>query len=222
MNSRSVDSSDINVDLWPSGAWSRDELEDFKDVVGEFGEVSGQISSDLRGIEVQVALAFAAGAIASGFFQKLGADLYSGLSSTLKDLLAKKEDNSGSDPPDVEGRLSLSYRDDVTQLYAVYACRYSNESELDTLFASVHPLNSLIVSARQNNSFPFDEGEKYDIHSKLQHGPVAEWKVRVRRYTTHEDKLIRNEFFNTRIHVDKLGGIEWGDCEWERRRGFIA
>jgi hypothetical protein len=87
---------DANIDLWPAGAWGSGELASIREVCTQMGmkNVSGQISRDIRGVELQVVIAFVAGAIAAGFFEALGSDLYAKSKTRLRDLLLKKKDSA--------------------------------------------------------------------------------------------------------------------------------
>lgn len=220
MNSRRrefMGDSEINVDLWPAGVWTPNELEGFRSIIKKFGSTSGQMSSDMRGIEVQTVLAFAAGAIATGFFDKLGSELYDYLGGRLKRLLLKKTNDNGEE---INGRLSFSYEADEIGLYAFYTCLYSTEKELDILFSSLHSLNSLIISASGKSLSPFDDGQQYDLHAALEFDRRPIWNIRIRRYSTKKDKLIFNEFFHTSLEVGKLKESKWENIGWDYQPGL--
>ncbi|MDX6406723.1 MAG: hypothetical protein QOH70_4178 [Blastocatellia bacterium] len=212
--------AEINVDLWPDGVWSQNELDGFRDLLSEFGSTSGQLSSDTRGIELQILIAFLAGALATGFFGKLGSDLYEQLRNGLKHLLLKRSgDKSEDDEP--LGRLSFSYRDRVMGLYAFYTCRYSSEEQLDVLFTSMHPLDSLVMEACRGSLFPFTEGNAYDIHAILEFDQRPQWRIRIRRYTEEGNALVLNEFFEAELEASQLKESKWAELEWDYRPGLV-
>jgi hypothetical protein len=221
MNSRRKEfmgDSKINVDLWPAGLWSENELENFKNLVAEFGSTSGQLSSRMRGIEPQTVIAFVTGAVAAGLFGELGSDLYKYLRDELKRLLLKRRRKNAEG---AIGRLSFSYEEDGIGLYAFYTCIYSNEKDLDVLFSSLHPFNSFIGSACSKSLFPFDEGQQYDIHAILEFDRNPKWNVRIRRYSMEQDKLVLNEFFQANLEIDKLKESEWEKIEWDYQERLL-
>src|SRR6266850_4129232 len=193
--------SEINVDLWPEGAWSENELNHFRSLMGKFGPTSGQISSDTRGIELQIVLAFLAGALASGFFEKLGSDAYEYLRNELKKLLRRDSDH---EEDETDGRLSFSYRDTEIELYAYYTCLYSSEKDLDVLFTSLYGIDFLIVSACRKSQFPFNKGTAFDVHAILEFAENPRWNIRIRRHETENGRLVLNEFFSADLDVNKL------------------
>jgi hypothetical protein len=221
MNSRRKElmgDSEINLDLWPARAWSENELEDFKNLVGEFGSPSGQLSSRMRGIEPQIVLGFIAAAIAAGFFEKLGSELYEHVRDGLKRLLTKRRINNTEE---ATGRLSFSYEDDGVGLYAFYTCVYASAKDLDVLFSSLHPLNSSISSACNKSLFPFDDGQQYELYAMLEFGRNPKWNIRIRRYSMDGDKLVFNEIFEAKLESGKLKESEWGKIEWDYHQGFL-
>lgn len=220
MNSRRKEfmgESEINVDLWPAGVWTPKELKDFTNLAKDFGSTSGQLSSGMRGLEPQVVIAFITGAVAAGFFEKLGSEVYENLKDGLKHLLLKSRKYIGYK---VGGRLSFSYEDDGIGLYSFYTCVYSSEKELNILFASLPLLNSSIVTACSKSLFPFDDGQRYDVDARLEFEESPKWNVRIRRYSMKGDRVIFNEFFHARIEAIKPKESEWEKVEWEYRRGL--
>jgi hypothetical protein len=170
--------SDANIDLWPSGAWSNGELGVFKEIVKDSGvySVSGQISSDTRGIALEVIMAFATGAIASGFFNKLGSDAYDYIKEKLKKLLIKDNTYSAKSN-DTIGILTLEYPPSIPSflldksdpsseisMQLRYICFYRNEKELDYFLSSLDNLQKMIQTAHERMIFPFEKTEcKYEI-----------------------------------------------------------
>ena len=223
-------SLEINIDLWPSGHWSRKELKQFIEVIKDFGSTSGQLSSNVRGAELQICITFVTAAIAAGFFAKLGSDLYDFLKIRLKELLLKSRTRfkkpflkqiftSGKIAPtldlEVEGRLRFVYCetemdfDDV-----VYTCFYSNEFELDTFFSSLYQIDTLIRKGRHSRLFPFDKGQGYSIYATLEIRPQPTWKVEVKRYAEEDEKKMK--WFVTRITFTGLDKLNWKQLDWQR------
>jgi hypothetical protein len=222
----------VNIDLWPSGAWTQRELQGFINLFQEFEPASGQVSNDIRGMELQIGIAFAAGAIAGGFFNKLGSDLYETLKARLKALLLKKErteyskriEGLRSSSPEIAahlGRLSFSYSDPKRGLCRVtYTCLYSKDSDLDVFLSSLYKVDNSIRKACHGRGFPFNRGQNYDIHAELQTIKEPKWDVRLRVYKGRNEKLILNEFFRSYLIVAELGGLEKKQIEWTREESL--
>jgi len=216
-NNSSWIKSEINVDLWPSSTWTKGELDQFVDILGEYGTTTGQISSDIRGLEIQTCIAFATGAIAASFFSKLGSDLYDLLKTKLKDLLLKRASRPHEtlQPIKVEGRLSFSYAQVELGLCDVYyACRYLHETDLDACLSSVAQLDNIIRSARASELFPFDKGHSFDIYAQLKITQQPSWNVRIRRYIELNGKLVLNEFLSADFDCKELGKSKWHNLNW--------
>ncbi len=86
--------TDITVDLWPSSKWSVEELSQLKNIFEEFGETSGQLSSEPRGLSIQIGIQFISSIVASAFLgalaKKFGDDTYDYLKKEIKNLALKK------------------------------------------------------------------------------------------------------------------------------------
>lgn len=215
----------INIDLWPSGAWTETQLRKFIELFQEFGPTSGQISRDMRGVELQIFITVAASAVAAGFFGKLGSDLYEFVKARLKKILLKSE-NEASEIIDLSGcigSLTFFYHNPELRFSRVYyVCRYSQASHLDAFFSYLQQVDNLIRKARNSQKFPFDRGRSYDIAAWLKTSPLVSWDVRVRRYEEKNERLILNEFFHSRFHISELEKLEWEQIKWVKGITFIV
>lgn len=203
--------SEINIDLWPPGAWTEDELNEFKQIVSSVAPTSGQISSGMRGLSVHIILSFLALAAATGFFGKLGSDLYDYLRSKLKDRLLKRQTKT-SYP--VEGLLAFDLRGTDESLSLYYQCLYSEEQHLDVLFSSVNALHLLLLKAAGERTFPFDHGAAYDLHAQLDLERSRTWNVRLLRRMTDTGDVSSGELFEVDIDPEQISTITPADLEW--------
>jgi hypothetical protein len=216
----------INVDLWPPGAWTAEELRVFVESFDKYAPTSGRISSGVRGVEIQIAIAFAAGAIAAGFFSEMGKDLYSSVRTRLKQALLKRTDRATikDENQKVTGWLSLSYcepgvstiahrESNQPGLDAAYRCVYNSERELDAFLSSIAELDNLIRKGYDSKSFPFDAGTNHEVFADLKFSPRSVWNVRIRRYTEQNGELTLNEFFSAGIDPDALQ-LKWEQIGW--------
>lgn len=213
--------SQINIDLWPFGAWTQRELDQFIDIFQEYGSTTGQISSGIRGIEIQTLVAFATGAVAASFFSKLGSDVYDLAKTKLMALLLKRASGSTTTPKpeDFEGRVSFSYNWVESGLREVYyGCRYSQEYELDACLSSISGLDSMVRSACESHLFPFDKGQSFDIYAELETTQQPIWRVRIRRYSEVDGKLSLNEFFKVDFDCEKTSRLGWNSLNWTQQR----
>ncbi len=209
--------SDINVDLWPPGGWTQNELEQFVQLFQQFGNASGQISGGIRGMEVQIAISFAAGAIAAGFFGKLGEELYNTAKVWLKKLLLKKGmKHEGEENEQVEGRISIEYEDKENGFDVYYACRYSNDPELEIYLSSVPRLDAALRTACRSRLFPFDIGQSYSIYAEMQVTPRIKWDIRVHRYSENGEPLDGDQWFSTHIRAKRRDMLPWKQIRWKR------
>lgn len=143
-------------------------------------------------MEVQIAISFAAGAIAAGFFGKLGEELYDTAKVWLKKLLLKKGmKHEGEENEQVEGRISIEYEDKENGFDVYYACRYSNDPELEIYLSSVPRLDAALRTACRSRLFPFDIGQSYSIYAEMQVTPRIKWDIRVHRYSENGEHLMR-------------------------------
>ena len=207
----------INVDLWPSDAWTQTDLQEFVDLFQEFEPTSGQLSSDTRGIGVQIVITVAASAVAAGFFGKLGSDLYEFVKARLKKVLVKSVAEASESIEFLEstGLLAFCYCDPELGLSDVfYRCVYSKGSDLDLFLSHLQQVDNLIREACNNQKFPFDRGRNYDIYAKLETSPQVSWNARVRRYEEQNGDLILNEFFRSRFRISELENLKWEQIKW--------
>ena len=191
----------MNIDLWPSSTWTQKELQRFVDTLEEFEPTSGQISSNIRGIEIQIIISFAAGAIAASFFGKLGSDLYDHLKNRIKKLLLKRTSEKDIHPLDVNGRLSFKYSEPAMNVSVRYTCIYSSELELDVFLSALSHLDIFIRRALHSRFTPFDKDQSYDIFTNLEFYPESYWNIRV------------NDFFRTQVRVKGLENLKWEQVE---------
>lgn len=210
---------EINVDLWPSGMWTKRELNEFETVFEEFGDVSGQISDEARGLSLfQIGFIFVA-PIAWKFFEamaqkmgeKAGEDLYDYGKSKLSDLLLKNELKTYFETDDNFGYVYTTYKDPDRNSEFYYACNYRNEDHLNIFFSSLNKINSLIISAIDQNLYPFNECNQYSIHLDLDFIEKGFFELRISRCLEKE----QSEIFDSEILIDTLEDIEWTHLDWE-------
>lgn len=213
--------SSINVDLWPDGAWTLGELNDLVQTFEELGPTSGQISSQIRGLEPQIIIAFATGAIASGFFAKLGEDLYGLFKTKLKRHFLKGVPKAELRERVPKKILSLSFKypdsrlmlgKERPELCVYYNCLYSQESQLDSFLTSVRALDNLIHEGHSLRSHPFDVGQAFAVDARLEFNPEQLWNVRILRYR-RKTELPTNDFFLAKI-TSKLDDLKWEQIHW--------
>jgi len=207
---------DIIVDLWPTSRWTREELARFKQELSECGRVSGQISAGIRGMGLQIGLAFAAGAIAAGFFNKLGSDVYEGLRTRLERLMIKDAGENIAGPRRKD-YCWFTYRDQKPKEIKVYfACSYSSERELDDFLTAIGPVNQALKDLLDLNCFPLDLETNYDFHLEYKPRPNPIWSIRVRRWEAGvNEHLLRNEFLKTRIQTRTFTVVELQYADWD-------
>ncbi|PKL67640.1 MAG: hypothetical protein CVV28_05055 [Methanobacteriales archaeon HGW-Methanobacteriales-1] len=208
------ENEEINIDLWPSNKSTREELDSFKNIFREFGDTSGQISNEPRGISVETAIYFISGAIAAGFFGKCGSDAYDLLKGKLKDLLLKRGENAKLDDHEIDGYLNLKYDDTNTTFY--YACFYSSEKEINNFLSNIHTIDSFMNKARELNFFPFNKGTGFDIHVEFGQKTNYDWDIRIRRYIQEGRSIVFNEFQKSLLKTKKLDELQWEDIKWEK------
>ncbi len=141
----------ISIDLWPSGQWSEEELNQFINIFDEFGETSGQLSSGSRGGLVQIGIQFISYTLALTFLgalaKKLGDDTYDYLKTKIKNLILKKESNLESlEDFRSSGYLTFGYPDEERGLEFYYTCNYIKEEQLDSF-------SFITIQFRQFNSY---------------------------------------------------------------------
>lgn len=207
------DNEEINIDLWPSSKSSQEELNSFKKVLKEFGDTSGQISNEPRGIPVETAVTFIGAAIAAGFFGKFGSDAYDLLKGKLIGLLLKRGQNAKLHDNEIDGYLNLKYDCANTTFY--YACFYSSEKEIDNFLSNIHKIDSIIHTAQELNIFPFNKGTGFDIHIEFGQKTNYDWDIQIRRYFQEERSLVFNELQKSLIKTKNLDELQWENIEWE-------
>lgn len=214
------ENEEINIDLWPSHTWTREELESFKNVLTEFGDTSGQISNEPRGITIETAIYFISGAIAAGFFGKCGSDAYDLLKGKIKDLLLKRGKNDTLDDSEIDGYLNLKYDNTDTNTRFYYACFYSSEKEILNFLSDIHKVDSLIHGAKGLGLFPFNKGTGFDIHVEFGQKTNYDWDIQIRRYIQEGPSIIFNEFQKSLFKTEKLDELQWKNIEWTQIDGF--
>lgn len=205
----------INIDLWPSNKWTEEELESFKNVFTKFGDVSGQISNEPRGLSIETAIYFVSGYIAAGFFGKWGSDISDFLKDKILDLLLKRESQSKFDN-EIDGYLNLKYDDTDTNSKFYYACFYTSEELLFSFLSNIHKIDSLIRNAQELKLFPFNKGTGFDIHVEFGKTTNYDWDVQIRRYIQEGRFIVFNEFQKSVFKSDKLDELQWRDIIWEQ------
>lgn len=210
------ENEEINIDLWPSTKSTRKELNSFINVFTEFGDTSGQISNEHRGIPIETAIYFISGAIAAGFFGKCGSDAYDLLKSKIKDLLLKRVQNAKLDDNEIDGYLNLKYDDTKTNTTFYYACFYSSEKEIDNFLSNIHKIDFFIHNAQELNIFPFNKGTGFDIHVEFGQKTNYDWDIQIRRYVQEGRSIVFNEFQKSLLKTNKLDELLWENIEWEQ------
>ena len=89
-----MDTKNIIFDLWPDGAFTQKDVVELEDIISNIDSTSGQIGSDIRGLDIQTTIEFAVLAVATGFFNKLGEDAYDYLKQRFAKLLIKPIEKS--------------------------------------------------------------------------------------------------------------------------------
>ena len=210
------ENEEINIDLWPSNKSTQEELNSFKNVFAEFGDTSGQISNEPRGIPVETAIYFISGAIAAGFFGKCGSDAYDLLKGKIKDLLLKRGQNAKLDDNEIDGYLNLKYDDTNTNSTFYYACFYSSEKEIYNFLSNIHKIDFSIHKAQELNLFPFNKGTGFDIHVEFGQKTNYDWDIQIRRYVQEGRSIVFNEFQKSILMSKKLDELKWENIEWEQ------
>ena len=210
------ENDEINIDLWPSNQWTREELDSFKNVFTEFGDTSGQISNEPRGIPVETAIYFIGGAIAAGFLGKCGSDAYDLLKGKVKDLLLKRGQNAKLDDSEIDGYLNLKYDDINTNTTFYYACFYSSEKALDEFLSNIHKIDYMLHKAQESNLFPFNKGTGFDIHVEFGQKTNYDWDIQIRRYIQEGRLIVFNEFQKSIFETVKLDELQWKNIKWQQ------
>lgn len=210
------ENEEINIDLWPSSKSTQEELGSFKNVFTEFGDTSGQISNEPRGISVETAIYFISGAIAAGFFGKCGSDAYDLLKGKLKDLLLKRGKNTQLDNNEIDGYLNLKYDNTNINTTFYYACFYSSENEIDEFLSNIHKIDSLIHNTQKLKLFPFNKGTGFDVHVEFSPKTNYDWDIEIRRYIQEGRSLVFNEFQKSILTTKKLDNLQGKDIEWKQ------
>lgn len=207
---------EINVDLWPSGMWSEEELGEFESVFEEFGEVSGQRSDEARGISLQIIISLTSfvvgtffGAMAKKVGEKLAEDIYDHSKRKILELALKKGVDIDLEADDNFGYIVFNYEDLDRHLSFYYACCYRNEEQLKTFISSLFKINSLIISAHNQKLFPFNKCNTFHVHLELDFVEKGYFTVLVNRCIK---VLLETETFHSDIY--KWDDFEWSDLIW--------
>jgi hypothetical protein len=215
------ENDEINIDLWPSVKWTQEELESFKNVFNEFGDTSGQISNEPRGLMIETAIVFISVEIAKRFFGKCGDDAHDFLKGKIKDLLLKRDSNGKLEVTDIDGYLNLKYDDTNTNFY--YACFYSSEKELISFLSDIHKINSIIRDAQALNLFPFNKCNGFEIHVEFGKKTNYDWDIQIRRYIQERrlmgKLIVFNEFQKSIIRTEELDELQWKNIKWKQSNG---
>lgn len=180
--------TDINIDLWPAGRWEQHDLDVLSDILKPFGSTSGQLSSDIRGLDIQTVIAFASGTIAAGFFEQIGSNLSDWTSTMLKPLSrhlkTKIKDGKKERVLETHGRLSIYYDQSDIGLNVSFVCRYSNEKELGKFLLGIQKANSIVNSCVSSRVFPFDKGAEFLVNTNVDftESPTPKWYLKVHRF----------------------------------------
>ncbi|MEM9544552.1 MAG: hypothetical protein AAGA77_01195 [Bacteroidota bacterium] len=141
----------LNLDLWPAHVWDDNELSDLKSVLNKYGPIEGQRSDGARGFELQIIISFAVGAIASGFLNNLGSDVYTKLKTVLLNGLYRKKKKVSNlkeqiindlDSDELFGCLRIVFPFDDGKVD--FECWYRSDKELSNFFK---------VSSLVNNAY---------------------------------------------------------------------
>lgn len=209
----------INVDLWPTGAWTQAELQELVGLFQEFESTSGQISSSRRGIGLHIGVTIVAGAVAAGFFGKLGSDLYDFVKARIKKFLLKSVIEPRTESSESIRRLDFTYLDPELGLSQVYyICAYSKASDLDAFFSGLQRVDSLIQKACNNQEFPFGRSCNHSIYAELEVAPRLDWNVRIRTYKEENGRLVLNRFFHSRFQSLQLEKLKWRQIKWREEK----
>jgi len=210
----------VNVDLWPKSAWSRKDLKGLTNLFKEdkSGKVTGQISEDIRGIEVMIGISFAMGAIAGGFFSRLGSDLYDQFRSRISKILLEKV--AIKKYPSTQSRLRrlcFSYSDrDAMPVKVRYVCLYDSEQVLDVFFTSLASLDTAVQHMIHSQTYPFDDVYvTYDVFIELKM-PQEEWDIRIQSPSPKNVRLHGGHLFRVSVPA-KFSLQDWHDLEWEKK-----
>lgn len=213
------ENEEINVDLWPSNKWTQEELESFKNVFKEFGNASGQISNEPRGLTIETAIYFISAAVAAGFFGKFGSDTYDLFKEKIKNLLLKQDSNSKLLDTEIDGYLNLKYDDSDTNTKFYYACFYSSEEGLSFFLSNINKIDSLIHNAQKLNLFPFNKGNDFNIHVEFGQKTNYKWDILITRFIRKGGLIVFNEAQHGIFKSEKLDELQWKNIKWEQSEG---
>ena len=213
----------INVDLWFGSEWTDEDLRDFSKLFEQFGAVSGQRSYNIRGLGLDVIIAFAAGAVASGFFSALGDDVYLWVKKKIAEIVsrpARRHGNAGRLTD--SDHLSFIIKDDDLKLEIHLYGSYRSEEELYTYLAAVPLAFDAIWDAIRTGRYPFIRNRKHIILAHWGCRPDPEWdmsiSVRDSSADTSGRQLSVGAFVPGReLTKDRWGAIRWMDSEQARK-----
>lgn len=199
-----------NLDLWPAHSWDDEELEDLKEMLSGFGPTMGQRSSGARGIELQIIISFAAGAIASGFFKDLGSDIYSKSRDLLVNRLFKKKKDLSSltkknetRPEDHYGFLTLIYPHKDGQIR--FECLYHTEVDLELFLKEVHKVNLALNASISSKEGPFMNYEDVSVtlRSNYEDGKLK-WEINANPHSKNGKKFIAEYLDHNNSSITKM------------------
>ena len=155
MNKKHIEES-LHVDLWPSGAWTDNDLKELMSSLHEFGPVAGERTSEPRGAGLQITLAFITAAIFTGFLEKIGEDLYEALRAKIKKVL--KVEPTQQEAAKRADFLSIYGPGPFSGVEVGYVCEYYREDDLNIFFMTVGNLHSLLLDPNRNGLDAFPKG----------------------------------------------------------------
>jgi hypothetical protein len=176
-------SQGVNLDLWPAHSWDEEELSELTAALQPCGTTTSQRSSGPRGIELQIIISFAAGAVAAGFFNALGTDLYSKLRDKLvKRLYREKKDLSAltdktrREDGEAFGFLTLIFPHGDGQMRL--ECLYRTEEELERFLREAPTYAAALLAdiAAARGPFASSVDVSVNLEARTSNGVWA-WKI---------------------------------------------
>lgn len=227
--------SQINVDLWFSHYWTDRDLHELEDAVGEFGTVSGQRSSNLRGMGLHITLAFAAVAVASGFFGALGGDAYAWLKKKIIEIArrpysrrSRTESVEQDDDFDITDFFAFIIKDDEAQVEMHVYGSYADGAELEGYLRAAPRAFAAISRALENGLSPCMPRRWHTIRAHWTGRPEPEWDVSIRVHesrpntttTTQPRTLVSVEAIvpESEFTRENWNSIDWMSAEEARSR----
>ena len=205
----------INIDLWFGNEWTDGDLRDLGLLFEQFGTVSGQRSYNLRGLGLEITIAFVAGAIAGGFFSALGEDLYLWMKKKIAEIVnrpAKRHpEGRHLDFPDT---VAFIIKDTEAKVEIHLSGSYRSEEELYEYLACAPLAFDAIWDAIHTGRYPCIRSREHIVLAHWGCRPDAEWDMSILVRDSATDSSQWQVSVGAFVPGRELTKDRWGDIRW--------